>query len=456
MRQNKFPTALLLTPEEGLANETQTTLRSFGLKKLSVVREFAELQKQVIEHAFELVLIDTDCLVGTDRADIVQRIRSLKEHTQGIFVAISQIESRDDLIALREQGFSTVLIKPVSIGMMEQALSEVLERERKQPVDRDALVRVHALFLRGGTFEAERTLSIWLEKESESLEGLTLLALQQLKKQEFYRAGATINKVLKIKADYLPALQLKTRISLRLGQLSEASLSLSKEEKAVARLEAKRVHEPGHTLTAAEKAELSFCEEFETREGMTALLNNLALQLSKTGRTEDALVLYRKAMGPLESPDSRFITLFNRGRLYLSIKRGADAKRDLIEARRLCPEELYTKIDELIALCDTPELPSALDQLRHGQKRSGATLVPDLLSEKPSPKKQPKYRAFNGEEVLEMVFQGKMEESTVPPDSVAEWLQMKKKLMHILFLNELPLAEEPAGDSLPETAQEST
>jgi hypothetical protein len=55
-----------------------------------------------------------------------------------------------------------------------------------------------------------------------------------------------------------------------------------------------------------------------------------------------------------------------------------------------------------------------------------------------------------------MVFQGKMEESTVPPESVAEWLQMKKKLMHILFLNELPLAEEPAGDSLPETAQEST
>ena len=101
-------------------------------------------------------------------------------------------------------------------------------------------------------------------------------------------------------------------------------------------------------------------------------------------------------------------------------------------------------------------MPSALEQLRQGQKRSGATLVPDLLSEKPAPKKQPKYRAFNGEEVLEMVFQGKMEESTVPPDSVAEWLQMKKKLMHILFLNELPLAEEPAGDSLPETAQEST
>lgn len=455
MRQNKFPTALLLTPEEGLANETQTTLRSFGLKKLTVVREFADLQKQVIEHAFELVLVDTDCLVGSDYADIVQRIRSLKNHTQGIFVAISHIESRDDLIAVREQGFSTVLIKPVSIRMMEQALSEVLERERKQPVDRDALVQVHALFLRGNTFEAERTLSIWLEKESESLEGLTLLALQQTKKQEFYRAGATINKVLRLKDDYLPALQLKTRISLRLGQLSEASLSLSREEKAVARLEVKRVHEPAHTLTAAEKAELSFCDEFETREGMTALLNNLALQLSKTGRTEDAIVLYRKAMGPLESPDSRFITLFNRGRLYLSIKRGAEAKRDLIEARRLCPEELYTKIDELIALCETPELPSALDQLRHGQRRPGATLVQDLLSEKPAPKEQPKYRVFNGQEVLEMVFIGKMEESSVPPESISEWLQMKKKLMHILFLNEIHLADEISGGSIPQQEQAS-
>lgn len=455
MRQDKFPTALLLTPEEGLANETQTALRSFGLKKMTLVREFADLQKQVIQHAFELVVVDTDCLVGSDRADVVQRIRSLKAHTQGIFVAISHIESRDDLIALREQGFATVLIKPVSIKMMEQALSEVIERERKQPVDRDALVRVHALFLRGSAFEAERTLSIWLEKESESLEGLTLLALQQTKKHEFYRAGATINKVLKLKDDYLPALQLKTRISLRLGQLSDAFVSLSREEKAVARLEAKRVHEPAHTLTAAEKTELSFCDEFETREGITALLNNLALQLSKTGRTEDAIVLYRKAMGPLESPDSRFITLFNRARLYLSIKRGAEAKRDLIEARRLCPEELYTKIDELIALCETPELPSALDQLRHGQRRPGANLVQDLLSGKPAPKKQPKYKAFKGDEVLQMVFLGKMEESTVPPESVSEWLQMKKKLMHILFLDGLQLAEEISDDSVLQQEQES-
>lgn len=456
MRQNKFPTALLLTPEESLAHDCQSALRNFGLKKLNLAGDYAELEKSILERSFHLILIDTDCLPEADRSENLQRVRAIKERNQGLVVAISRIQSREELQDLREQGYATVLIKPISVGMIEQALSELIERERSQPVDRDSLLRVHALFLRGGSFEAERTLSIWLEKEPDSLEGLTLLALQQFKKQEFYRANTTINKVLKHKSDFLPALQLKTRISLRLGQLPEAFQSLSKEEKAVARMEAKRVHTPGHALAASDVEELSFCEEFGTREGMTALLNNLALQLSKTGRPEDALVLYRKAMGPLEDPEARFISLFNRGRLYLNLKRKSEAKNDMLEARKICPDELYPKIDELLTQCEIQEVPSAIRQLKEISKRSGATVVPDLLSEAAAPKKPTKYKPFNSEEVLELLFLGKMEEATVPPDSVAEWLQMKKKLMHILFLNELPLVEPPEGEGEEESGLGAT
>jgi tetratricopeptide (TPR) repeat protein len=455
MRQNKFPTALLLSPEGGLAADIQIALRSFGLKKLTVIKEAKELAELTERQNFALVLVDTDSLPESEKTETLEEVLNLKPKLKGLLVAIARVQSREEIVSLRENGFATVLIKPVSVGMMEQAFSELIERERTLPVDRSALRSVHELFSRGGVFEAERTLGIWLEKEPESLEALTLQALQYLKKQEFYRANATIAKALKIKADYLPALQIRTRISLRLGQLNEAVQSLAKEEKAVARLEAKRVHGPAHHLMPAEEAELSFCEDFETRAGMTALLNNLALQLSKTGHAEDALVLYRRALGPLETPESRFVTLFNRARLYLKLKRYNDASRDLQESKTLAPQELFDKIDELLALCVEEKIPSALGQLGQHSLRTGAVAHPDLLDAKPAEKRQTKYRAFNKEEVLEMVFLGKMEESTVPPESVNDWLQMKKHIMHILFLTELPLVQEAETDELSAVQQES-
>lgn len=448
MRHHKFPTVLLLTPEEGLANDCQSALRNFGLRKLTVVSDLAEFEKHINEIPFHLIMIDTDCLLETEQTNLVSEIRDSKGYGKGIIVAISHIQSRDELFALREQGYSSVLFKPISVGMVEQALSEVIERERNQPVDRESLRQVYSLFLLGGAFEAERTLSIWLEKEPESLEGLTLLGLQQLKKQEFYRCYATIKKVLALKSDYLPALQLKTRVSLRLGKISEAYQSLAQEEKTIALLDAKRVHGPAHTLSASEQAEVSFCAEFKTREGMTALLNNLALQLSKTGRYDEALVLYRKAMGPLEDPEAKFIGLFNRGRLYLNLKKRAEAKKDFIEARRLSPEELHPKIDELLGLCDRQDQQAEEMRSRDTLKRQGASASAptDDQTNNANQTQQTNYRTFNSEEVLELVFLGKMEESTVPPESLAEWLQMKRKLMHILFLNDLPIPELQNAD----------
>lgn len=455
MKQNKFPTVLLLTPEEGLAKDVHSTLKSFGLKKLTVVKEFGELQTETMERSFELILIDMDCIEADERGHVVERVRAIKDQVQGLFVAFSQIESREDLHALKQQGFSTTIIKPVSVGIMEQALSEVIERERKQPIDRPALRKVHELFLRGHTFEAERTLSIWLEKESQSLEGMSLLALQQLKSQAFYRARSTIKKVLDLAPNYLPALQLKSRISLRLGQLPEAYRSLSAEENRIARLEAKKVFGPSHRLSSDEYAELSFCEEFGTRDGMTALLNNLALQLSKTNQTEDALVLYRRAMGPLEDEDCHFVTLFNRGRLYLNLKRRQEAKRDLVAARDLCPDELVEKINELIILCEHEDSQAAIEITRPVEKPKIEQMFSDLLDEKPKQQDTAVYKAFNSEEVLELVFRGEMEESTVPPESVAEWLSIKKRLMHILFLDELPSLEN-SQSTLFETPREET
>lgn len=447
MRQNIFKTALLLTPEEGLAQDVQNALKAFGLKKLTVVKEFAAFQIETLERSFELVLVDTDCLEKSDRTSIVGRTQSLGEKKQGIFVALSQIESREDLISLKGCGFASVITKPVSIGIVEQALSEVIERERKQPIDRDTLRKVHEVFLRGNSFEAERALTIWLEKESHSIEGLSLLALHQLKSQAFYRARATIKKALDVKPDYLPALQLKSKIALRLGQLNEAYSSLAEEEKRIARLEAKKVFEPAHRLSLDEYNELSFCDEFKTREGLTALLNNLALQLSKTHQTEDALVLYRKAMGPLEDEDFQFVTLFNRGRLYLNLKRRQEAKRDLRAARELCPAELAEKIDELLLLCDREERSLALDSIKHSEKTKSEEIFTDIIGAKGLKQETSKYRPFNGDEVLELVFKGEMEESTVPPESVAEWLNIKKRLMHILFLDELPLLERSENAS---------
>ncbi|MEY3902304.1 MAG: hypothetical protein RL189_1610 [Pseudomonadota bacterium] len=443
MRQQKFPMGVLLTPEEGLAADCQTALRSFGLKKLQVVKEFAELQKQIMEHAFDIVLVDTDCLEGADKNGIVSRLRSVNNHKQGVFVALSRINSREEYLEIRAQGFSTVLIKPISLAMMEQALLEVAERQRTQPVDRESLVKVHAHFLQGHTFEAERTLNIWLEKEPESLEGLTLLALHQFKKQEYYRANQTIKKVLKISSEYVPALQMRTRISLRLGQLAEAFQALSLEQRVIAQLAARQAGSPNHMLSKSQIAELSFCEQFQTREGITALLINLGLQLSKTGRSDETLKLYERALGPLEDENSKFIVLFNRGRLYLNLKKTMLARDDLTEAKKIAPEELQAKISELLAMCNLAQEASALDILSKPKQRTGAMAVADLLSmgDVARPKQQ-KYKPFNRDEVLKLVFLGKMQEDTVPPESVEEWLQMKKRILHILFLDELPLVDK--------------
>lgn len=439
MRQNKFPHVLLLTPEEGLALEIQMALKAFGLRKLIVVGSADELQRQVKEHAFNLVLVDTDGFESIARAELVKTIHSLKERTPPLIVALARVESKSALLELKAQNFATIIIKPVSIAIVEQALSELIERERNQPIDRQALERVHELFLKGATFEAERTLSIWLEKESESLEGLTLLSLQQLKKQEFHRASATINKVLKIQPDYLPALQLRSRISLRLGHLEEAFRSLEKEEKYIAALEAKRVRGPLHTVSESENAALSFCETFRTREGMTALLNNLALQLSRTGRAGEALALYKKALGPLEDQSSQFVSLFNRGRLHLKIKKFKEALQDFTWARELSPEELYPKIDELIAQCRAPQ-PNLVQEpflnLERGAAARETSHLPDDAP--PSRPERLEFIKFNKDNILEMVFLGKLNEASVPPDSIADWLQMKKKLMYVLFLNDLP------------------
>ncbi len=442
MRHNKFTSAVILTPEAGLASDCQTALRNFGLKKLSVVSEFGELQKQIIEHSFAIILVDVDSLEESDKKLIVSRLRSTNNHKQGLFVALARLNSREELMELKGQGFASVLIKPLSIGMMQQALNEVLERQRSEPIDRQSLLNIHEQFLRGQIFEADRTLSIWLEKEPESLEGLTLLAFHQLKKQEFYRANQTITKVLKLKPDYLPALHVKIRISLRLGQLDEAFLALSKEERATAILDAKRAESLVRSLSAGEKAELSFCDDFSTRAGITTLLINLGLQLSKTGRPEESLELYSRALGPMEDENAQFIALFNRGRLYLNSKYYPEAHADLSLARQFCPTELYQKIDELLQMCKATD-ESASEGFSKQKIEIDKISVPDLLSMPiPEKKAKPKYAPFNKDEVLELVFLGKMKEETVPPESVNDWLQIKNRLLHILFLEELPFTEK--------------
>ncbi|NBW80312.1 hypothetical protein EBR21_01030 [bacterium] len=457
MRQNKFQSAVLLTPEEGLAAECQATLKGFGLKKMTVVTEFGQLLKEILEHPFDIILVDFDCLSGSDKVGIVKRLQSSQNHKQGICVALAKISSSEEFSEIREQGFASVLIKPISQGMMEQALIEVIERQRTQPIDRESLLKVHSLFLSGQTFEAERILSIWLEKEPESPEGLTLLALQLLKKQEFHRAKKTIQKVLELEPDYIPALQINTRLCLRLGQLHEAFDSLSKEEKTVALIDAKRAESLVHTITKKELAALAFCKHFATREGLTPLLINLALQLSKTGRANESLLLYQRALGPLEDEDSRFFVLFNRGRLLLNSRRGDLAKQDLLEALRIAPDELHGKISELLQMCNTHE--SATTSPKPDKKvaaRTGATAIQDLLSMGSVPRAQPAYKPFNKDEVLQLVFLGKMQESTVPPESISEWLQVKKRLLHILFLEELPLFDQPISETKSPTAQEAT
>jgi tetratricopeptide (TPR) repeat protein len=459
VRHNKFTSAVILTPEAGLASDCQTALRNFGLKKLSVVSEFGELQKQIIEHSFAVILVDVDFLEDSDRKAIVSRLRSTNNHKQGFFVALASLNSREELIELKEQGFASVLIKPLSIGMMQQALNEVLERQRSEPIDRQSLINIHEQFMRGQTFEAGRTLSIWLEKEPESLEGLTLLAFHQLKKQEFYRANQTIARALKIKSDYLPALHIKTRLALRLGQLDEAFQALSKEERATAILDAKRAESLGHTLSQSELAELSFCEDFSTRDGITTLLINLGLQLSKTGRPEESLKLYERALGPMEDENAQFIVLFNRGRLYLNSRYYPEALADLTVARQISPVELHQKIDELIMLGRMPAEPDRESTATNRKTKADQITVPDLLS-MPRPDQKtatkPKYKPFSKDEVLQLVFLGKMKEDTVPPESVEEWLQIKKRLLHILFLEELPFAgnkSESGGDLIEQGAQ---
>lgn len=457
MRQNRFQSAVLLTPEDGLASECQATLKSFGLKKMTLVTEFGELLKELIEHPFDIILIDFDCLTGADKVGIVKRLQSSQNHKQGICVALAHIGSSEEFSEIKEQGFASVLIKPISIGMMEQALIEVIERQRTQPIDRESLLKVHNLFLSGQTFEAERILSIWLEKEPESPEGLTLLALHQLKKQEFHRAKKTIQTVLNLEPDYLPALHIKTRLSLRLGQLDEAFDALRQEEKVIAFIDAKRAESLVHTNTKKELAALAFCKQFSTREGITALLINLALQLSKTGKADDSLKLYARALGPLEDENSRFFVLFNRGRLMLNSRLGEEAKRDLLEALKLAPEELQGKITELLQMCNTAAVTSEANAPRKAKAlRSGAMAVQDILNMGEIPRAKPAYKAFNKEEVLQLVFLGKMQESTVPPESINDWLQIKKQLLHILFLEELPLMEEPQMQAEGSSAQEST
>jgi tetratricopeptide (TPR) repeat protein len=455
VKHNKFTSAVILTPEAGLASDCQTALRHFGLKKLAVVTEFGELQKQIIEHSFAIILIDVDSLDESDQKAIVGRLRSTNNHKQGLFVALARLNSREELFELKKQGFASVLIKPLSIGMMEQALNELIERQRTEPVDRQSLIAIHEQFLRGQTFEADRTLSIWLEREPESLEGLTLLGFHQFRKQEFYRASQTISRALKIKPDYLPALHIKIRISLRLGQLDDAFQALAREERTRAILDAKLAESLAHTLSAVEKAERTFCEEFATREGITTLLINLGLQLSKTGKPEESLQLYSRALGPMEDENAFFIALFNRGKLYLNSKYYPEAQADLTNARELAPAELHQKIDELLMLCNSP-VEDVAEILADPATAAGKIAIPDLLSMPlPEKKAKSKYKPFNKDEVLQLVFLGMMKEETVPPESVEEWLQIKNKLLHILFLEELPFMDkksdveadnfEPAG-----------
>lgn len=219
-------------------------------------------------------------------------------------------------------------------------------------------------------------------------------------------------------------------------------------------MDAKRAESLAHSLSKSQIEELSFCEEFATREGITALLINLGLQLSKTGKSVDSFNLYHRALGPLEDENFRFIALFNRGRLFLTLRRNAEARQDLQMARQLAPDELHLKIDELLSLCNVAESAAHLGSSEKPKLRPGAMAVPDLLSMGSIPKpKAPQYKPFNKEEVLQLVFLGKMREETVPPESVEEWLQMKKRLLHILFLEELPLLEPAAPQENVESEQ---
>lgn len=439
MRQNKFTWAVLLSSDEGLGTQCETALRSFGLRKLTLSSEVKDLQNLLKQREFDLVLIDTEFLKDQERENILENLSAHQRQKKSIVVALSRIESPEELLDARQQGFDSVLIKPISIVMMEQAFSEIIERLRTDPIERSDLKQLYESFLRGNTFEALRTLHIWLEKEDESIEGSTLLSLLYLKRQEFFKANQTIQKVFRIDPNFLPALQLKTRISLRLGQLNEAFRALDREEKVVALRNAKRGEILVHSNSKSHLKERSFCNDFGTRDGITTLLINLGLQLSKTGKSDDSLKLYHRALGPLEDENSRFIVFFNRARLYLNIRRNSEAREDLLRAKELAPSELYPRIDELLILSRVTKQGSAPASLKGRQSGTFNGLVPDFLDQKPLPQKEKQYKKFNQEEALKLVFLGKMEVSTIPPESFHEWIQMKEKLLHVLFLSDLPL-----------------
>lgn len=449
IRQNKLPSAIVLTPEEGLASECQTVLRVLGLKKISHVYDEQQLRSQLLLQPFDIILIDTDCLEDLEErgAGAIEVLKATNNQQKGIFVALSHVDSRDELLKIRTLGFVSVLIKPISTGMMQQALSEVIERFLSEPIDRQSLKRIHAQFMQGQTFEAERILQIWLDKESESLEGLTLLALHQLKKQEFYKANQTVQQILTLNSNYLPALQLRAKVCLRLGQLNEAFQALSREEKVVGLLDAKKASTLNHILNAQERAEFSFCDEFGTREGMSALLINLGLQLSKTGKYAEAVELYRRALGPLEDDQSKYVALFNRGRLYLNQQLLDEAERDFLLAQHIAPHELREKIIELIAKCQSlRSKPATLSTTAVTARTGAASKIQSHQKSTPDPAKESqevldkRYQPFDRDEVLKLVFLGKMQEDSVPPESVNEWLQIKKQLLHVLFLEDLPIS----------------
>jgi DNA-binding response OmpR family regulator len=371
---------VLVDSDETVHTQVREIMSSIGCKELRCFSDGLEAQ-EFVEKNPELDLIIQEWRIRKVTGPIfLQRIKAVGAITTPVIVASSLLQ-KDDLPFIREMGVSSMIYKPIEKDKFVQTLTWTMQQERiptdqavlerkirtylarkdfenalalnqkyqadpKIPAPAKTLIQAEFAFARN-EFKAAKTLALEaLKFAGDSIFALNLLGKILLSLREYQLALVCFEKAQKIAPQNVERICTIAEINAEMGdddkarEAVEKACELDKDSARVQETQAKvAIH--GNDTKAAKK----YLTGLMAIEKVVAAMNNSAVALVNSDRTDDGLAKYHSTLDsiPDDRVDIQALVLYNIGLAFAKDAQLENAIEALDKCLKITDSKVYGK-----------------------------------------------------------------------------------------------------------------
>jgi len=241
--------------------------------------------------------------------------------------------------------YKTFFFKEILLKFSCRQIARTLKNNWQTRVSLDCVYKIHTLLLSAGPFFYKL---YYVMSETKNSEQLLRLAIAAFNRQQFEAAERSLDEILMLNADDAAALQLKTVLCLRRGDVDLARSTI------LACIKLRPNHQPSLKLVL-EVAKTRFAQAHQARE---------------TSNASVAIGFYREA---LQLNPSLAAAWFGLGLALQDIKDYTAAADAFAQAAKLAPSDAKAHVNRGISLQQTGNMAEAFAAYQAAYQRDAST-----------------------------------------------------------------------------------